>query len=914
MTPRRARLTTVVIGAALCLAWCGHEGASAATVDWLKIARKFKDKAVEKLKEGRAPGTEGNFEAKQAVNSLKMALKLLQKYEEPVPKEVRDEISAINALIYWTYKTSPPGAFAGTGGLPRAVNPAGRTKEELALDYFEKARAYARANPKKHFIIAVRYFEIADRFRGTEVSLQAQKLSLIHQGLDKRGGGAVDPVGVGVPVAPARDEAAALGELIELLRSAGRKEDKAKACGEHVASFPQSERRDEIEALGKVYSARSADGTIGAWVDYWAGFPKGSLAEQALAELRRSRQGLRLQIKLAFVAKDLDRTRKLGQAYLQVFPRAADTAEVRSLLNILKASTGAARSRLVRNHMRIYARGAFNDSLKGMLSEWDQKAEKKSFERLLARFTETRVRTDLLGAVTSFLRAHPTSARVTEVKALRSVLSLENARARLVAARKYIESYPGGAFAEVVRGFEADLGRRHENDLYRAAMEGARGRETYAARLAATEKYLEEFTEGKHADEVRRAAGEIKALIAEERRAFDELVGSIEKLGTGRAKTEQGLRLCEVFIRKYPGGAHLSGAISRRGGLQRRLKTEMEAAAFEALTEKLRGRSLARLAKARECLGFLERYGHGKHAGVVSGKLKTLAAARLGVHAGPVRAAVFSRDSKLLVTVDADRGVRDSGLRIWSIPGGSLNARYRSRPRFSCSSVAFSPQSSELWLGEASGGLIAWDIPGGGITGRYRLGSSPVRAVSANGDSRAATAFLGDPKVRVWSSADWSLEATAFCPGGASAAAMNPTGSMVVVGGCDGRLMGFNVGDRDPVWSTLGAHGGEVGQLAYSPNGLYVASCSSEDGTVALWNASSGNKLWKAEDSSAGIAFASDEAILTGTGLRSVGKGGLIVKLGGGGPVAASRDGVFAFTSDEGGKGTLWYLPALLWR
>jgi len=908
-----AWLCAVAIGSALCLA----QPASAAAIDWLKIARNFREKAVDKFEEVKAGGTEGTFEAKQALNYLKTALKLLSKYEEPVPGEVQDEIAGINSLIYWACKT---GTVSDAGdALPPVSNPGNKTENELAREYFESAEDFARKNPDARFLIAARYFEVARRFERTDWGRRAGERYIRYQ--RPGAGGVVVTPGArdGAAIEPAADETASLGTLVEILRTPGSAVDKAKACGEHLTQFPAGARRAEIESLHKVYSARTIDGTIGAWADYWTAFPKGSLADQALAALRRSRQALRLQVKLAFVAKDNDRTTKLGEVYLQVFPRAADATEVSSLLKILKTAPGSGRSRLVRNHLRAHAEGAFAGELKEMLAKWSEKAQKDTFERLRGRFAETKSRTELLAVVGSYLRSYPRSEHAAEVKAVRSVLGLDNARARLVAARKYIKSYRAGVFIDAVRRLEADLVGRHEKGLYLTAMETSKSHETYVQRLQATRNYLEEYPEGEHAEEVRGAAKAITALIEEEKRAFEELERSVKDLAPGRAETQKGLGLVETFIKKYAGGAHVPKAVVRRGALERRLGVEMEAEAFKALMGRLGGKNLRRIAKARECLTFLRRYKHGKHSREVAAKLKGFAQAHLGSHEGPVRAAAFSPDSKMLVTVDADRGVRDSGLWVWGLPAGKLRARYGSSPRFSVASAAFAPASRELWLGEVSGGLIAWDMSGGGVTGRYRLGSAAVRSVSPQGDLRAATAFLGDPKVRVWSGADWSLEATVSCPGGASAAALSPTGNMVAVGGRDGRVQACGIGDTEPEWIALDGHAGEVSHVAYSPNGLYIASCSSEDGTVSLWNAASGKRAWEVEDPSVAVAFASNVAVLTGTALRSASKGRLITKLvtekcPGGGPVAASRDGQFAFTSDREGTGTLWYLPALLWR
>ncbi len=51
--------------------------------------------------------------------------------------------------------------------------------------YFDRAEAFAKAHPDEHLLIAIRFYEIADRFKGTDRSLQAQDRSL--QELTKAG-------------------------------------------------------------------------------------------------------------------------------------------------------------------------------------------------------------------------------------------------------------------------------------------------------------------------------------------------------------------------------------------------------------------------------------------------------------------------------------------------------------------------------------------------------------------------------------------------------------------------------------------------------------------------------------------------------------------------------------------------------
>jgi hypothetical protein len=50
-----------------------------------------------------------------------------------------------------------------------------------AADYFAKAEAFAAAHPAEHLKLAIRYFEVASRFAGTQAAMDAQKRSLDEQ-------------------------------------------------------------------------------------------------------------------------------------------------------------------------------------------------------------------------------------------------------------------------------------------------------------------------------------------------------------------------------------------------------------------------------------------------------------------------------------------------------------------------------------------------------------------------------------------------------------------------------------------------------------------------------------------------------------------------------------------------------------
>jgi hypothetical protein len=104
-----------------------------------------------------------------------------------------DKVNELQANIYWcrkqmtladvqayvAAKTQDPSLAQVATDMEAAIP--GAIPQDQAGVYFSRAEAFATANPKDFLRIAIRYFEVADRFQGTEVSLTAQRRSLEAQ-------------------------------------------------------------------------------------------------------------------------------------------------------------------------------------------------------------------------------------------------------------------------------------------------------------------------------------------------------------------------------------------------------------------------------------------------------------------------------------------------------------------------------------------------------------------------------------------------------------------------------------------------------------------------------------------------------------------------------------------------------------
>lgn len=969
--------------------------AHAEETNWLESAREFKERAVAHLKKAQSPDADRASEAKKALHELNAARELLKKHTDPRPAEMVKELEEVNSLIYWVSKMTPLDVAGQPDVRPPRPSP-GRSREELAREYYTRAREYARRNPGNLFLCAVQFFEVADRFQGTSWAMRAMRASLDYQRRllagDRAGSAKTDekirasrvdreeliselstilrreeftaeekvqacdkflrelprdPLGKEVQTIRAvfaarkaegrslaarvylqshphgtfasdladlrrvAEEEKAFERLVKVLRSGSTTADKLNALNDFLHRFKTGGRREEAAALETVFSARQQDDEVAAWLQYRTAFPEGTLKKTAETALLRAGTLVLVQIRRALAEGDETRVRDQARAYLELTRKGAAAAEVRSLLEIVGTPHGPERSRAAEKYLKAHAGGIFTGVVRGKLDEWRKADAEAAFKRVQERFAASRASAERLRVLADFLHAYPEGDRAAEARTASAVFKLPGVEARLAAARKYLSAYPGGGLVEAIRETEKQLVREREEELYRAAKRTMADRKaTFGTGLSACRAYLAEFPDGARAGEVRGFEEKIRALMVEEEDVFRKLQSGL----SGAASPGEGIALCDGFLRKYQGGANTPRVRMRTQALRVRASEADETREYRALKEKLQLTGTSFIAKADECLRFLRSHRQSTYRKEIREILERLTTFPVGPHAGPVRTAVFTPDSKYLVTCDADARVSGTGVWVWKLPDIELAGRYQVTPGFTVCAAAIPAEGDRIYLGEENGSVTVLDIDAGEMLGRCRLGAGTVSSVSTAADGESAiVACAGDQKVRCWDCTGWVPAGQVFkCPGGASASATSPTGGLVAVGGRDGRLLVFPDDAEEPIWSALDAHGGEIDCLAFSNSGRCLASASRADGTVSLWSAATGERLWQVEEKTESVAFAGDRMLLTGPSLRLVAGGRAVAELGGTGAAAASPDGRYAFTAGEGDRATLWYLPALL--
>lgn len=140
--------------------------------------------AVESLALGNVALEKADGDPSQNLVAALAFAKALPAYEAAGDQETAAELKSV---IFWCKKRMDIGmleqfvASKGTDGEALSIAVA-KIEQPIAAgeakDYLSRAEAYAQKNPGQSLKIAIRYFEVADRFQGTPESLKAQRLSL----------------------------------------------------------------------------------------------------------------------------------------------------------------------------------------------------------------------------------------------------------------------------------------------------------------------------------------------------------------------------------------------------------------------------------------------------------------------------------------------------------------------------------------------------------------------------------------------------------------------------------------------------------------------------------------------------------------------------------------------------------------
>jgi len=211
-------------------------------------------------------------------------------------------------------------------------------------------------------------------------------------------------------------------------------------------------------------------------------------------------------------------------------------------------------------------------------------------------------------------------------------------------------------------------------------------------------------------------------------------------------------------------------------------------------------------------------------------------------HSRPVNSVASSPDSCRLASASVDKAVRlwtaETGELLWVLNGHSARVN----------GVVFCPDGRNCASSSRDRTIRQWDINTGHSVGEplnfkvrtddMTWNGTPFHALdcSSDGEMLAGTAY---GTLKLWSKTGEriakihtgeSIHSVRFSPDGRS---------LVTACGQAVRLWTLQPDPQNASWVDLGGRGGKVNWATFSPDGLYIASAS-DDGTIKIWNAVSG--------------------------------------------------------------------------
>jgi hypothetical protein len=296
----------------------------------------------------------------------------------------------------------------------------------------------------------------------------------------------------------------------------------------------------------------------------------------------------------------------------------------------------------------------------------------------------------------------------------------------------------------------------------------------------------------------------------------------------------------------------------------------------------------------------------------IRGRVRQATKRRVKGDAGPVRAATFTPDGRLLFTASADNAIR-----AWSFESGGVVYNWAGQAA-GVNDLAVSPDGRYLASAGADGSIVVYSTNPGEIVQTLPGHTGGVRSIAFHPQGQYLGSGGDDGTGRIWDVTTGEMVASqARHDGPITAVGFTVDSRYFVTGGANGEARLWRLGDSaEPIRLTGGP--GAISALTLSPDGRYLTTAHA-GGELLVWDISARRRLRSVrghEGAALKVAMGNDPTRLATAGADGVARlwdistGREVQKFRGhAGPIAAvslAPDGKTLVTGSEDGTNRVW--------